>query len=141
MAEIKRKRVTLHPLRKDGQMDTTVNLYPKCFLDGIVDREGNEVSVATASDLAGKQDVIEDLDTIRTNAAAASTAVQPADLSSVQAALEAEIQAVPQGDVTTAQLEAAVAGKQDVIEDLSDIRTYASNAEQVTVIEMNIDDF
>ena len=42
---IERKRVTLHPLNKDGSLDLNTNLYPKTFLDGIVDREGNEVSV------------------------------------------------------------------------------------------------
>ena len=42
---IVRKRVTLHPLNEDGTIDLNTNLYPKTFLDGIVDREGNPVDV------------------------------------------------------------------------------------------------
>ena len=45
MLKTKLKRVTLHPLLEDGSMDTSVNLYPKTFIDGIVDREGNPVEV------------------------------------------------------------------------------------------------
>ena len=47
MAEI--KRVTLHPLKPSGEIDTDVNLYPKTLVDGIVDREGNEVEVVTTN--------------------------------------------------------------------------------------------
>ena len=43
MAEI--KRVTLHPLKKDGTIDTDINLYPKTLSDGIVDRNGNEFPI------------------------------------------------------------------------------------------------
>lgn len=43
MAEI--KRVTLHPLKKDGTIDDSINLYPKTLSDGIVDRDGNEFEV------------------------------------------------------------------------------------------------
>ena len=88
----------------------------------------------------GFQPEINDLSTIRSNAALGATAVQPADLSSVESALEAQIQAVPQGDVTTAQLTTALADKQDIIEDLEDIRTYANNSEQVTIIDMPVED-
>jgi len=49
MAEI--KRVTLHPLKKDGSIDTDINLYPKTLVDGVVDREGNEVDIATQQEL------------------------------------------------------------------------------------------
>lgn len=45
------KRVTLHPLKSDGTLDLDVNLYPKTLLDGVVDREGNEVDVVTKNDL------------------------------------------------------------------------------------------
>ena len=45
MADVERKRVTLHPMNEDGTIDTSVNLYPKTFIDGIVDRNGNSVSV------------------------------------------------------------------------------------------------
>lgn len=39
------KRVTLHPLTADGEIDLEVNLYPKTLLDGIVDRDGKHVEV------------------------------------------------------------------------------------------------
>lgn len=39
------KRVTLHPLKPDGSVDTNVNLYPKTLIDGIVDRDGEQVEV------------------------------------------------------------------------------------------------
>ena len=54
-----KKRVTLHPLKADGNVDVKVELYPKTFLDGIVDRDGNEVHVATVEDL---NDVTADFD-------------------------------------------------------------------------------
>ena len=60
---IKRKRVTLHPLKADGSVDTTTNLYPKTFVDGIVDREGNEVDIATQDELAAAvSDVMDSLE-------------------------------------------------------------------------------
>lgn len=43
--EIVRKRVTLHPLKEDGTIDTGINLYPKTFIDGIVDKDGEQVEV------------------------------------------------------------------------------------------------
>lgn len=43
--EIVRKRVTLHPLKEDGTIDTSINLYPKTFIDGIVDKDGEQVEV------------------------------------------------------------------------------------------------
>ena len=49
MAEI--KRVTLHPLKADGTVDTDINLYPKTLIDGVVDRNGEEVEVALKSDI------------------------------------------------------------------------------------------
>ena len=54
MAKYK-KRVTLHPLNIDGSIDLNTNLYPKTFLDGIVDRDGNQIDVATKEEL--EQDV------------------------------------------------------------------------------------
>lgn len=50
MADVIRKRVTLHPLKKNGQMDLNVNLYPKCFVDGVVDRNGNPVNVVVSNE-------------------------------------------------------------------------------------------
>ena len=49
MAEI--KRVTLHPLKTDGTVDTDINLYPKTLIDGVVDRQGNPVEVALKSEI------------------------------------------------------------------------------------------
>ena len=78
------KRVTLHPLTADGEIDLDVNLYPKCLVDGVVDREGKEVDIATQAELdaiaAEKQDNIPDLEDIRSKA---NTAVQPEDLATV----------------------------------------------------------
>lgn len=54
-----KKRVTLHPLKSDGTLNTKVNLYPKTFLDAIVDREGEPVDVATVNQL---ENVAEDFD-------------------------------------------------------------------------------
>ena len=51
MMSIKRKRVTLHPLNKDGTLDMITNLYPKCFVDGIVDREGNPIVLPQNAEL------------------------------------------------------------------------------------------
>lgn len=61
--EIERKRVTLHPLDENGVVDTTVNLYPKTFIDGIVDRNGNPVDVLTDADIGHIQEEIEELST------------------------------------------------------------------------------
>lgn len=61
--------------------------------------------------LAGKQDVISDLATIRSGAALGATSVQPSDLAPY---------------ATTADMNTALAGKQDVISDLSTIRSGAA---------------
>lgn len=67
-----KKRITLHPLLNDGTPDENVNLYPKTLIDGIVDREGEQVEVSTKEELnsgletkqdklnAGENIVIED---------------------------------------------------------------------------------
>lgn len=122
--EIKRKRVTLHPLKKDGTLDLYTNLYPKCLNTGIVDENGNEVSVLTSegsetfdqaiarlqaeidekggvteeelqeaianveTDISGKQDVIADLDDIRTGAAAGAAAVSQDDFNNTMGEVE-----------------------------------------------------
>ena len=59
MANPERKRVTLHPVKPDGSIDTSINLYPKTFVDGIVDRQGNEVEVQERL-TAGENITIED---------------------------------------------------------------------------------
>ena len=51
MAEVEIKRVTLHPLKADGTPNTNINLYPKTLVDGVVDREGNIVDIATQTEL------------------------------------------------------------------------------------------
>ena len=54
------KRVTLHPLKSDGTVDTSVNLYPKTLVDGIVDRNGNPVDIATQVELNEAVNFVED---------------------------------------------------------------------------------
>lgn len=60
------KRITLHPVLSDGTVDLNVNLYPKSLLDGIVDREGNEVEIATKEELSSKQDSLVSGENIKT---------------------------------------------------------------------------
>ena len=103
--------------------------------------------------LAGKQDTISDLQTIREGAAAGATAVQPATLddyattSAMNTALAgkqdtiSDLQTIREGAAagatavqpatlndyaTTSAMNTALAGKQDVINDLSDIRSGAA---------------
>jgi len=94
-------------------------------------------TVATKTDLAGKQDTISDLQTIREGAAAGATAVQPAALndyvtnSSLATTLadyvtDTELGTILDGYATTTALSNGLAGKQDTISDLSDIRTGAA---------------
>ncbi len=74
MAEI--KRITLHPLKEDGTIDLNTNLYPKTLLDGVVNREGEEVEVAlkediptdyaTKEELLNKQDILVSGENIKT---------------------------------------------------------------------------
>lgn len=45
------KRVTLHPLDADGNIDLDVNLYPKTLVNGIVNSDGNEVDITTQAEL------------------------------------------------------------------------------------------
>ena len=42
---VKIKRVTLHPLDADGNIDLGVNLYPKTLIDGVVNRQGEPVAI------------------------------------------------------------------------------------------------
>lgn len=75
------KRVTLHPLKSDGALDPNVCLYPKTLIDGVVDRDGQQVEVATQTELNAvadaaaqeisrlaneKQDALIDGETIKT---------------------------------------------------------------------------
>ena len=56
-----RKRVTLHPLREDGTIDLDIGLYPKTFVDGIIDRKGQQVDVATKEDVRNIDSAIEEI--------------------------------------------------------------------------------
>ena len=47
----RQKRITLHPLKEDGSLDLDTNLYPKTLVDGVVDRNGNAVDIATQQEL------------------------------------------------------------------------------------------
>lgn len=103
--EIKRKRVTLHPLKKDGTLDLYTNLYPKCLNTGIVDENGNEVNVLTSTGTETFDEAI--------------------------ARLQEEID--EKGGVTKEELQEAIAGvetdisgKQDTIADLDTIRSGAA---------------
>ena len=87
MADVERKRVTLHPLKPDGTTDLTVNLYPKVFLDGIVDSQGNEVAVQEKL-IAGKNIVLNG------NNISATGGVTKAELDLVAAELQQEINRV-----------------------------------------------
>jgi hypothetical protein len=79
--------------------------------------------------LAGKQDVISDLSTIRSGASAGATAVQPGDLATVATTgAYSDLSGTPDlsGYATTSAMNTALAGKQDTISDLSTIRSGAS---------------
>ena len=94
MAE--KKRVTLHPLNPDGSVDLNVNLYPKAFIDGIVNRDGEEVEVPTKPEvqasLGTKQDTIPDLDEIRSGANLGQSSVQPSTFEEAIDALQASVE-------------------------------------------------
>ena len=51
MRQKEHKRITLHPIKPDGTLDRDINLYPKTLVDGVVDRDGNEVNIATQEEL------------------------------------------------------------------------------------------
>lgn len=88
---------------------------------------------ATTTDLtdglATKQDVISDLSTIRSGAAAGATAVQPGDLATVATTgAYSDLSGTPDLSVyaTTSDLTDGLATKQDTISDLSTIRSGAA---------------
>ena len=45
------KRITLHPLKPDGTIDLSINLYPKTLDNAIVDENGQEVYLLRREDL------------------------------------------------------------------------------------------
>ena len=77
----------------------------------------NDAGYLTSQDISGKQDVINDLETIRTNAEKGATALQ-----AVPAEYITETELEQKGYATTAQVDA----KQDVITDLDAIRSGAA---------------
>ena len=77
----------------------------------------NDVKYLTQQDIAGKQDVIEDLDDIRDNVALAKTAIQV-----IPEEYVTEEELAAKGYLTSVNME----GKQDVIEDLDAIRDGAA---------------
>ena len=87
MADVERKRVTLHPLKPDGTTDLTVNLYPKVFIDGIVDSNGDEVAVQEKL-IAGKNIILNG------NTISSTGGISQAELDLVAAELQQEINRV-----------------------------------------------
>ena len=74
------------------------------------------VSTATQQALAQKQDIINDLATIRAGAALGATAVQPADLAAYETTAHASATYQLKGDyATTSAMNVALAGKQNVL--------------------------
>ena len=74
------------------------------------------VSTATQQALAQKQDIINDLATIRAGAALGATSVQPADLAAYETTAHASATYQLKGDyVTTSAMNVALAGKQNVL--------------------------
>ena len=104
------KRVTLHPLNEDGTIDRKINIYPKTLVDGVVDREGNEVDIATQKEL---NDVADSFDS---------------DLKDeINRATEAEARETNRAIEAETTLDET---KQDNIPDLEDIRSKANTAVQ-----------
>lgn len=107
-----------------AESDNTQVSYIQNKPDLSIYAEASDVETA----LATKQDVISDLATIRSGAAAGATAVQPASLATVATTgAYSDLSGKPDlsGFATTQAMNTALAGKQDTIEDLSSIRTGA----------------
>lgn len=115
--EIKRKRVTLHPLKKDGTLDLYTNLYPKCLVDGIVDREGNPINVVVSNEPG-------------------------ISIEQIVSQLEAEI--IEHGGITPEDLEEALKGYATIevvnplVEDIDDLTTHVG---QIDIQLNNKQDF
>lgn len=94
---------------------------------GVVKYNGSRV--ATATDLQGKQDVIQDLSTIRSGASAGATAYQKPQAGIPNTDLASAVQtSLGKADtaVQPAAMNTALASKQDTISDLSTIRSGAA---------------
>lgn len=99
---------------------------PKSDLASAVQTSLGKADTALQShqDISGKQDVISDLSTIRSGAAAGATAVQPTAISDMETKTHASQTYQPKGNYLTAHQ--SLDSKQDVISDLADIRTGAA---------------
>lgn len=107
-----------------GNPSTAINSFNEiiAFLEGITDSEDLESIIASIEQqIAAKQDKISDLDTIRSGAAKGATALQ-----SVPSEYITESELSGKGYATTASMNASLAGKQDSIFDLEDIRSGAA---------------
>ena len=123
MAKAEMKRVTLHPLLEDGSMDTSVNLYPKTLINGIVDDKGNPVKVITEADL----------DNIKSEITAEETRALEAE-NQLQANIEEESNRAKSAEYDLQEalvsrvddLQGQIDEKQDIIKDLDTIRDGAT---------------
>lgn len=107
-----------------GNPSTAINSFNEiiAFLEGITDSEDLESIIASIEQqIAAKQDKISDLDAIRSGAAKGATALQ-----SVPSEYITESELSGKGYATMASMNASLAGKQDSIFDLEDIRTGAA---------------
>ena len=112
MVDIDRKRVTLHPLKPDGSIELSVEVYPKTFIDGVVDRNGNEVAIQEK--LIAGQNIV-----INGNTISSEGGVSEAELELVRADLQIEINRV-ESEITDSATKAELAeAKVELEEELS----------------------
>ena len=57
------KRITLHPVKDDGELDLGTNLYPRTLTSQLYDEGGNQVNVATDQDIIRVENSIEEVAT------------------------------------------------------------------------------
>ena len=112
-----------------GDLATVATTGAYSDLSGTPDLSGYATTSAMNTALAGKQDTISDLSTIRSGASAGATAVQPGDLATVATTgAYSDLSGTPDlsGYATTSAMNTALAGKQDTISDLATIRSGAA---------------
>jgi hypothetical protein len=93
----------------------------KAAIDALPQADNTYTKGEVDNALAGKEDTISDLETIRSGAAAGATAVQPAAISDMETQTHASATYATKSDMTT-----ELAGKQDTISDLATIRSGAA---------------
>lgn len=135
-----KKRVTLHPLKSDGTLNTKVNLYPKTFLDGIVDRNGNPVDIQTLL-VAGENITIEN-GVISATGNVTQEQLEQAISSATEnlineEQLESAITEAVSDKVTEEDLEDALTNKQDILTAGEGINLEDNN---ISVKEADFDD-